>query len=452
MLNHLTLENFKIWKRLEIEFGQVTGIFGPNSTGKSSLLQWLLLLKQTKTATDRGLVLDFGGPGQSVNLGTYRDVVHHHDDTLPVRSVLKWTLPKTLKISNPEGKRTDVLFSGDDMEIDCVVYKHGKWLNTGLVYRFAGEDFSLKPKSASGTSYQLKSAQGSFHFIRTRGRPWELPGPVKNYLFPDQVKTYYKNADFLSEFEHAYETLMDRLFYLGPLRDYPQREYHWAGAKPGDVGLRGERTIDAILSAINETRNRGRKTRYKPFQEFIASWLQELGLIHSFEIKEIAPGSNLYQARIRQGSGSPYVPLTDVGFGVSQVLPALVLLYFVPKGSTILMEQPEIHLHPSVQSGLADVILTAAKTRNLQVLVESHSEHLLRRLQRRVAEGDCEDGFVKLYFCRSRGLSASLEDLKLNKFGEIQNWPEGFFGDEFGEIAAIQKAGLKRRGECQQGA
>ena len=136
----------------------MTGIFGPNSTGKSSLLQWLLLLKQTKTATDRGLVLDFGGPGQYVNLGTYRDVVHHHDDTLPVRSVLKWTLPKTLKISNPEGKRTDVLFSGDDMEMDCVVYKHGKWLNTELVYRFAGEGFSLKPKSASGTSYQLKPA------------------------------------------------------------------------------------------------------------------------------------------------------------------------------------------------------------------------------------------------------------------------------------------------------
>ena len=457
MLKHLTLENFKIWKRLEIEFGQVTGIFGPNSTGKSSLLQWLLLLKQTKEVTDRGLVLDFGGPDQYVNLGTYRDVVHRHDDTLPVRSVLKWTLPKTLKISNPDGKLTDVLFSGDKMQVDSVVYERGKQLRSELAYLFAGESFSLKPKASSGTRYQLKPDQyseSSFHFVRTRGRPWGLPGPIKNYLFPDQAKTYYKNADFLSEFEEAYERLMDQIFYLGPLREYPQREYRWAGAKPVDVGLRGERTIDAILSAtqLKETRNLGGKTHYKPFQGIIAYWLRKLGLIHSFSIKEIVSGSNLYQAWVKQGSGSPDVLLTDVGFGVSQVLPALVLLYFVPERSTILMEQPEIHLHPAVQSGLADVILIAAKTRKLQVLVESHSEHLLRRLQRRVAEGRCQEGFVKLYFCHSQGLSASLQDLELNMFGEIQNWPARFFGDEFGEIAAIQREGLKRREESEEGA
>lgn len=457
MLEHLSLENFKIWKRLQIEFGQVTGIFGPNSTGKSSLLQWLLLLKQTKAATDRGLVLDFGGPGQYVNLGTYRDVVHSHDVGLPVRSVLKWSLPKTLRISNPEGRRTDVLFSGDELGVDSIVYEQGKRLRAELAYRFDDESFSLKPKGSTGTSYQLKPdrhSKGAFSFVRTQGRPWELPGPVKNYLFPDQAKTYYKNADFLSEFERAYEMLMDRLFYLGPLREYPYREYRWAGASPEDVGLRGERTIDAILSATQrgEKRNLGGKTWYKSFQEIIAHWLRRLGLIHSFVIEEIVTGSNLYQARVRQGPGSPEVLLTDVGFGVSQVLPAIVLLYYVPEESTILMEQPEIHLHPSVQSGLADVILTAASTRRLQVLVESHSEHLLRRLQRRVAEGACRDGFVRLYFCRSRGFSALLEDLELNMFGEIQNWPEGFFGNEFEEIAAIRKAGLMRRGESLQGA
>jgi predicted ATPase len=277
-----------------------------------------------------------------------------------------------------------------------------------------------------------------------------LPGPVKNYLFPDQAKTYYKNADFLSAFEYEYESLLDRLFYLGPLREYPKREYRWAGAKPEDVGLRGERTVDAILAATarDEKRNLGYRTRHRPFQGIIAYWLRELGLIHSFSIKEIAEGSNLYQAWVRQDPKSPEALLTDAGFGVSQVLPALVLLYYVPAGSTIIMEQPEIHLHPSVQSGLADVMLTAAKSRNLQVIVESHSEHLLRRFQRRVAEQDYSDGFVKLYFCRSRGSVASIEDLELNLFGEIENWPDRFFGDELGEIAAIQKAGLmKKKGE-----
>jgi predicted ATPase len=137
--------------------------------------------------------------------------------------------------------------------------------------------------------------------------------------------------------------------------------------------------------------------------------------------------------------------LTDVGFGVSQVLPALVLLYYVPEGSTILMEQPEIHLHPSVQSGLADVILQVAEHRNIQVIVESHSEHLLRRFQRRIAEEKYPANELKLYFCDSTQGVSKLSYLDIDLFGDIRNWPENFFGDEMAEIAATRTAALKRK-------
>ena len=142
---------------------------------------------------------------------------------------------------------------------------------------------------------------------------------------------------------------------------------------------------------------------------------------------------------------SASTPLTDVGFGVSQVLPVLVLLYYVPEGSTVLMEQPEIHLHPAVQSGLADVMLNVATVRNVQIVVESHSEYLMRRLQRRVAEESASAEDVKLYFVSSKPGEAQVSDLLLNEWGEIENWPDKFFGDEMGEIAAISKASLKRR-------
>lgn len=240
---------------------------------------------------------------------------------------------------------------------------------------------------------------------------------------------------------------MDSIFYLGPLREYPRREYPWAGASPVDVGRRGERTVEAILSATQrgEKRNLGGKTRYKPFQEIVAYWLKELGLIHAFGIEEIGSGANLYRAVVRRDEYSPLALLTDVGFGVSQVLPALVLLYYVPEGSTVVMEQPEIHLHPSVQSGLADVILTVAKTRNIQVIVESHSEHMLRRFQRRVAEGEVKSDLVKLYFCDSAEGESKLVDLEMDIFGDIRNWPKNFFGDEMTEIAETRKAALRRK-------
>ncbi|MDE0128878.1 MAG: DUF3696 domain-containing protein [Gammaproteobacteria bacterium] len=450
MLTRLRLRNFKAWREADQKFGKITGFFGTNSAGKSSLLQLLLLLKQTRNATDRGLVLDLGSPGDMANLGTFKDIVHGHDEDSRIGWNLHWTLPKTLKIADPEATPARLLFEGSGLQTRCEVgLRQASLWPHELSYRFGGAGFSLKPKTDSATQFELTTDSEDFHFRRIRGRPWPLPRPVKTYLFPNKARSFYQNAGFLGDFELEYEKLMDSIYYLGPLREYPRREYHWTGSSPEDVGQRGERTVDAILAATAQEQRRslGHRKRRKTFQEMIAYWLKELGLIHEFRLEEIGKGTNLYRAMVKTSSSSVSTALTDVGFGVSQVLPALVLLYYVPEGSTVLMEQPEIHLHPSVQSGLADVMLKVATTRNVQIIVESHSEHLMRRLQRRVAEGGREISFedVKLYFVSAIKGVAQAEDVLLNKWGEIENWPQHFFGDEMGEIAAIAKAALRRK-------
>jgi predicted ATPase len=142
------------------------------------------------------------------------------------------------------------------------------------------------------------------------------------------------------------------------------------------------------------------------------------------------------------------VKITDVGFGVSQVLPALVQAFYCPPHSTVWMEQPEIHLHPQVQAELADVFISATQARqdsverHVQLIVESHSEHFLNRLQRRVAEGVLAPEDVAVYFCRRAGSATELEPLRLNVLGEIENWPENFFGDEMADIAARTLAAM----------
>nr|VFK31631.1 MAG: AAA ATPase domain-containing protein [Candidatus Kentron sp. MB]VFK75863.1 MAG: AAA ATPase domain-containing protein [Candidatus Kentron sp. MB] len=95
--------------------------------------------------------------------------------------------------------------------------------------------------------------------------------------------------------------------------------------------------------------------------------------------------TGLYEVKVKRGFQSAKVSIIDVGFGVSQLLPVLVLCYYVDEGSTILLEQPELHLHPSVQMGLTDVFIDVMKNRHVQIILESHSEHLLSRLQRRMA-------------------------------------------------------------------
>lgn len=155
---------------------------------------------------------------------------------------------------------------------------------------------------------------------------------------------------------------MDDVFYLGPLRDYPQRDYLWARSRPQDVGARGEKAIDAILAATaaGELRNVKYNAPRRPFQDMIAYWLRQMHLIHEFRVEEIAKASNRWQARVKISKDGSETFLTDVGFGVSQVLPVVTLLQYVPEGSTVILEQPEIHLHPLAQAALADVIVNAA--------------------------------------------------------------------------------------------
>jgi predicted ATPase len=109
------------------------------------------------------------------------------------------------------------------------------------------------------------------------------------------------------------------------------------------------------------------------------------------------------------------------------------------------LEQPEIHLHPRVQSSLADVLIDAVKYRKVQIILESHSEHLLRRLQLRIAEEKISPESTALYFCKMENGTSQLTPLEVDIFGNISNWPEEFFGDDFGELAAMTEAAIRRK-------
>lgn len=446
MLTRLKFENFKSWPALDMPCEKITGIFGTNSSGKTSILQFLLMLKQTKDATDRATALELNG--DLVQLGTIIDAIHKHEASRQIAWECSFELHETCKLSNPSGKRSDTVAEGRDLAVGASIrIDRQAAVSNRLSYTLGKGSFSLEPKNGSNDQFDLTANADGFAFIRTQGRAWQVPRPIKSYAFPDQARTYFQNAGFLADLEAAYELAIDRIFYLGPLRQYPQRDYLLARSRPTDVGIQGEKTIEAILAANEgeETRNLKHKGRLLPFQQVIAHWLKELGLIHAFRVEEIAPNSNRWQAKLMTRAGASEVLLTDVGFGVSQVLPVITLLQYVPEGSTVLLEQPEIHLHPLAQAALADVIIQAARHRNVQVILESHSEHLLLRLQRRIAEETIKASEVKLYFCDApRGVS-ELTELQVDLLGSIQNWPDKFMGDAFEEAAQAELARLRRR-------
>jgi len=450
MITELSFINFKSWKQIErMRFAPITGLFGTNSSGKTSILQLLLMIKQTVESTDRLQVLDFGNEKSPANLGSFRDVIYSHEAPGKLEWSIHWKLSQPLKVKNPEDKNVD-LFAGEDIGFSVEILETDKkrLLVNKITYSFAGRNFVMKRKSTTKENYELIATPSDFRFVRTPGRVWDLPAPVKCYGFPNEVNARFQNAGFLSDLQLEFERLFTGTKYLGPLRDYPKRQYAWSGAEPVDMGLRGERVVEAILAARERGLiiSRGGTRKRVSLEQRVAAWLKELKLIDSFYVEPISKeGGNIYRVRVRRNPNSAEVLITDVGFGVSQILPAIVLSYYAPKGSIIILEQPEIHLHPAVQAGLADVMIDAVKTRNIQIIFESHSEHLLKRLQRRIAEQKISPDAMALYFSESENGGSKLTSLEVDLFGNIKNWPKDFFGDQFGEIAAITKAAVERK-------
>lgn len=459
MLTSLRIQNFKAWQDTgPVRLAPLTVIFGANSAGKSSLGHLLLALKQTALSTDRRRALHLGDTNSLIDLGTYNDCIFEHDLAKPLNFHLEWRLPHVFEVKDPLQLSR---YRGDKLALDVTLRagKTGQPEISELQYELKDKDATLLDvEFVQKDSRQFDLLSNTYKFVRTTGRVWPLDEPEKFYRISEQSRARFQNAGFLSDFALSTEEMLSKFYYLGPLRDYPKRIYQWSGDTPEDVGHKGEYAIAAILAAQARDRqlNRGPRKRQQPFSEFIATWLKDLGIIHDFTVKPVAAGRKEYEVLVRTHAGSSEVKITDVGFGVSQVLPALVEAFYCPPGSVVWMEQPEIHLHPQVQAELADLFVSAVKarengaSRDVQLIVESHSEHFLNRLQRRIAEGELTPDDVAIYFCNRKGKAAELEPLQLNLYGDIENWPDKFFGDEMADLTARTVAAMRRReGEKQ---
>lgn len=464
MLTKLRLKNFKAWEDSgELRLAPLTVLFGTNSAGKTSIPQLLLLLKQTAESTDRQRALNLGDARTLVDLGTFDDLAHGHDVKKPVEFELEWSLESSFHVSDPLSGASyagDALGFAARLTADAQHQPHTDWLRYELKGEGADERREVQlalelqrrveaTPRAKKAAFELSSSQ--YKLVRQPGRPWPLPEPLRFYGFPDEVAAYFQNSVFAADLVLELERMFHRLFYVGPLRESPRRLYPWSGEVPEHVGSKGDRAIEAILAAGKRAYNLKPKQHLRALPALVAERLKAMGLIHDFTVKPLGQHRKEYEVLVRTSPKLPEVKLTDVGFGVSQVLPVIVECFYVPKRSIVIFEQPEIHLHPKVQADLADLFVDAIRARedgelrNCQFIIESHSEHFLRRLQRRIAEEELSQEDAALYFVHTEGASARIEELDVDAYGNIRNWPEGFFGDEMLDLVARTEAQAKRQ-------
>ncbi|OXL85847.1 hypothetical protein BCV73_24290 [Paenibacillus sp. SSG-1] len=276
-------------------------------------------------------------------------------------------------------------------------------------------------------------------------------------LFSADLPDYaYFATDYIIEF------FANNVKYLGPLRDEPKPIYPHTGTTDSrDVGYRGEHTA-AVLEIHKNT-----KVNYITPPEFnqsanvpelksdelinaVLDWLNYMGVVSN--VKTIDRGKLGHELKVSTNDDDEWHDLTHVGVGVSQVLPILVLSLLAPKGSTLIFEQPELHLHPRVQTRLADFFVSMSNL-GKQCIVETHSEYLINRLRYHavVSEDSNFTEKIIMYFVEKELGKSKYKPVKINKYGVIEEWPKGFFDENEETSAAIIKAAMnKRKKESQQ--
>lgn len=568
----MNVDSFQVWNFKSIEnsgkicLPKITLLIGPNSSGKSSIFQSLLLMKQTFEAQEPSMPLVLNGP--QISLGEYSDFIHNKDhtncfcikfnfesemkdpyecevcsrtyknkqwylkhvesthqkywDTHKERiSEDKYHLPRiqsiklhysfdsetsiikikeleyknppvvnglilsSLKISQHENsiqiellsKKNKIIYSKkikDLKDTDSVDHSAlSKWLlnylwsigyhdaisisrneRISVIDRDLGNILKLrteKEESKTESNQELGRYLDSFH-VDSRSLTEE-----ERLAFGIEWRLLRISRSLRSRLNDI-SNFLEGIHHVGPLRNWPERVYFGTGGKPTSVGGKGEYTQEILWL--------DKRIGHENLIRKVNDWLLKLKFDIQLEIDHLK--GDMYQLKVIQNGLS--INAADVGFGISQILPVLTeCLHYSTKefsrnvnynsfypniiffGETneiyrkmIICQQPEIHLNPRIQSGLGD-FFTQIDDPNLSLLIETHSEHILTRLQRRVADGTLDPKDIAIYFISKEKNSSQVKNLIISKRGEFDYWPEGFFQDDYEDTMEILKASLQNR-------
>jgi predicted ATPase len=430
MLSHLKLDNFKIWRTTgPLRLAPLTLLLGTNSSGKSSLIQSLLLIRQTIKSDDPNIDLNLGNPdndyangkADSVTLGQFQDVLCRSASASASTPANQFGIE--FRWQEEPGSKESSLFSAR--------YRKGSGNSAELDYLRLGkgeQSFTVQRKKAG--IYQLNLASER----RPLGQSADFR-PERSFAFSAATLNKLSNrADTIRDIGPELLDELSRIVYLGPVRRLAQRDYVWAGRMPAHIGDDGARAIDALIASGVEYQqlqkaDNSLNESARLFEQTI-HWLQKMNLADELYVKRLGRSARYELHIVNHGEGSN---IKDVGVGVSQVLPVIVAALFAQPGHIVLIEEPESHLHPLAQSELAELMSQVSRERKVQFIVETHSEHLFRRLQTLMAQEVISEEDTALYFVERDGKTARMRPLELDEFGRVKNWPDKFFGDAMGE-------------------
>jgi predicted ATPase len=229
---------------------------------------------------------------------------------------------------------------------------------------------------------------------------------------------------------------MKKIEFVGPFRVPPSRTYLFSGEGPDSVGVHGERAID-IMTIDNLKRSKDKRDIVKKTSE----WFKKCGISDELGINPLTDRHFevfLSQMGLKEN-------IADTGYGCSQVLPILVAGYNLKEGDILVVQEPEIHLHPRAQAELGTFFYELSK-QGIQTMIETHSEHMLLRLQAHIADkkSNLKPEDINVYYIYVDDDKRIIRKLELKNDGFFKyDWPQGFFPERYNEAKKIAKASLE---------
>lgn len=411
MITKLVLENFKCFRKIEVEPRLITVFIGPNGTGKSSVLQALALIRQSLGRMD----LDFGGylfnvPESRAISPNFESPGVGYNFTITGHSYVRET--------------------GRKLFPDMIQYTYNASFVSGVLesskgsLNFKFEDKQINLRLSSLPLQQTRMRIGENEFDAKGDCPIARVGRIVNW-----------HGASASEYQSAINDLFDtptedltKLYMVPSARGFVRPSYNLlnnSGNASISQGL--GRQEEQVATNLGYDRD---------IEDITSTWLEEIAGV-GLRGKTVPPQS----VSVESSTAGGRINIVSEGFGANALIMLLMILAKAEAGSSVMIEEPEIHLHPKAQAELASLMAREAKTEKKQLIITTHSEHFLGRLLTLVAEGSLSSDDLAVYaFEKDDQGVCSAQNLEVTDDGRIKGGVKGFFEADLDELERYIKA------------